>query len=47
MCEPPELIEEVAKFSLPQAKILFIIHFFSKYNKISLSEKFKLKGKER
>ena len=39
------LIQELQKFSLPQTKMLFIIYYFFKSEKIAQAEKFKLKGK--
>jgi len=39
------LIQELQKFSLPQTKMLFIIYYFFKNEKIAQAEKFKLKGK--
>ena len=38
------LVTELSKFSLPQTKMLYIIYYFFKSNKISYPEKFKLKG---
>ena len=38
------LLSELSKFSLPQTKMLFIIYYFFKREKISYAEKFKLKG---
>ena len=36
--------EEIKKFNLPQAKIMYIIYYLTKIEKLSNEEKLRLKG---
>jgi hypothetical protein len=38
--------EDILKFNLPHAKILYMIYYFFKSGELSYQQKFKLKGKE-